>query len=74
MSDFPALSGKDVIRLLRQHGFEVFRVRGSHHFLKHSDGRITVVPVHGGENIGPGLLSKILRQTELSREDLLKFQ
>ncbi len=30
-------------------GFQVIRVRGSHHFLCHSDGRRTVVPVHAGE-------------------------
>ena len=44
------------------------RVRGSHHFLKHPDGRATVVPVHSGENIGPGLLNKILSDCELTRE------
>jgi predicted RNA binding protein YcfA (HicA-like mRNA interferase family) len=29
-----------------------------------------VVPVHAGETLGPGLLSKILRDCELSREQL----
>jgi len=38
--------------------------------LRHPDGRRTVVPVHRGETIGPGLLSKILRDTALTREDL----
>jgi predicted RNA binding protein YcfA (HicA-like mRNA interferase family) len=30
------------------------------------------VPVHSGETIGPGLLRAILRDVELSVEDLLK--
>jgi predicted RNA binding protein YcfA (HicA-like mRNA interferase family) len=34
------------------------------------DGRSTVVPAHAGETIGPGLLSRILRDCELSREQL----
>jgi len=34
---------------------------GSHHFLRHPDGPTTVVPVHAGETIGPGLLFQILR-------------
>jgi predicted RNA binding protein YcfA (HicA-like mRNA interferase family) len=38
--------------------------------MRHLDGRYTVVPVHAGEIIGPGLLNKILKDTELSRQDL----
>ena len=38
-------------------------------FLKHPDGRATVVPLHSGEILGPGIMSKILRDAELSRED-----
>ncbi len=41
-------------------------------FLKHVDGRVTVVPVHAGETIGPGLFTKILRDVKLTREDFLK--
>lgn len=45
-------------------------VKGSHHFLHHQDGRSTVVPVHSGETIGPGLFGKILRDCDLNREQL----
>ena len=68
MTLLPALTGKKVIKTLRKAGFAVIRVRGSHHFLRHEDGRTTVVPVHAGETIGPGLISKILRDCELTRE------
>jgi len=37
--------------------------------MAHLEGRKTVVPVHRGETIGPGLLSKILRDTDLPAED-----
>ncbi|MFM9942775.1 MAG: type II toxin-antitoxin system HicA family toxin [Hyphomicrobiaceae bacterium] len=50
-------------------GFDVIRIRGSHHRLAHSDGRSTTVPVHGAEIIGPGLLSRIQKDADLSRED-----
>lgn len=70
MSRLPAITGKELIRALKRAGFEVVRQRGSHCVLKHPDGRITTVPVHTGETIGPGLLSKILRDTELTREQL----
>ena len=69
MSKLPRCTGKQLIEALQRAGFEVLRIRGSHHFLCHPDGRRTVVPVHSGETIGPGLLSKILRDCELSRDD-----
>jgi len=55
---------------LRNFGFVVERVKGSHHFLKTDDGRATVVPVHRGEILGPGLLRKILKDAELTDQDL----
>jgi predicted RNA binding protein YcfA (HicA-like mRNA interferase family) len=64
----PALTGAEVIQVLERSGFLVLRIRGSHHFLRHGDGRQTVIPVHAGETIGPGLMSKILRDIGLDRE------
>ena len=73
MSQLPSVTGKKVIAALEKAGFEVARVRGSYHILIHNDGRRTVVPVHSGETIGRGLLSQILRDTELSREEFKKL-
>lgn len=71
MSRLPLPTGAEVVRALSKVGFEIARIRGSHHFLQHPDGRATVVPVHAGETIGPGLMSKILRDADLSREDFI---
>jgi len=71
MTRLPRLTGDDLIKALKSAGFADVRIRGSHHFLRHVDGRVTVVPVHSGETIGPGLLSKILRDCELSRDEFL---
>jgi len=73
MSKLPSLTGKEVVSLLKKVGFIVGRQRGSHVFLKHDDGRTTVVPIHSGETIGPGLLSKILRDVEMTKDELLKI-
>lgn len=70
MTALPGIRGKDLIAALKRAGFEVVRARGSQHFLRHSDGRTAVAPVHAGETLGPGLLSKILRDCEVSREEL----
>jgi len=64
---------KKVIKLLSKIGFEVVRQRGSHIVMKHSDGRVTVVPVHPGEDLGRGMLSKIIRDSRITREQFLKL-
>ncbi len=45
MATLPVLPGERVVRALTNSGFEVVRVRGSHHVLRHPDGRGTTVPV-----------------------------
>jgi len=70
MSRAPRITGPELIAALTKKGFVEVRVRGSHHFLRHKDGRTTVVPTHGSEKIGPGLFLKILRDCQLSANDL----
>jgi predicted RNA binding protein YcfA (HicA-like mRNA interferase family) len=65
----PALTGDQIVTALAKAGFEVLRQRGSHAYLKHLDGRATVVPLHKGETVARGLLRKILRDADVSRED-----
>ena len=72
MSTFPAVSGTQLVKALRRLGFDLIRIKGSHHFLRHPDGRCTVVPVHRGETIGRGLFAQILRDCETTREELEK--
>ena len=72
MSHLPRLTGKEIIKALASAGFEVSRVKESHHFLQHADGRI-VVPVHAGEVIGLGLMQKILLDCEMTTEEFDAF-
>ena len=55
--------------MLQRAGFEIIRSKGSHHFLRHPDGRATVVPVYARETIGLGLLHRILKDSGLDSED-----
>ena len=73
MSRTPRVTGTEVIAALGKAGFSVLRIRGSHHFLRHEDGRSTVVPVHAGETIGPGLLHKILRDCQITTDQLTEL-
>ena len=67
----PLLDGNEVIKILNKFGFESIRQKGSHVYLKHKDGRCTVVPLHPGRDIGRGLMKRILNETEISREEFL---
>jgi predicted RNA binding protein YcfA (HicA-like mRNA interferase family) len=73
MPKFPRLTGQQVIAALRKAGFEVLRIKGSHHFVSHPDGRRTVIPVHRGETIGPGLMLKIIHDCEMDRKEFLEL-
>ncbi|MEK6829371.1 MAG: type II toxin-antitoxin system HicA family toxin [Nanoarchaeota archaeon] len=63
------ISGKELCKILEKIGFEMIQAKGSHVRFKHPDGRRTVIPVHGNEKIGKGLLKEILKQVKLSREE-----
>jgi predicted RNA binding protein YcfA (HicA-like mRNA interferase family) len=74
MPKLPRRRGRAVIAALKRAGFAVVRIKGSHHFLKHPDGRCTVVPVHAGEIIGVGLMKTILDDAEITAEQFLELE
>ena len=73
MPKLPPLRGNEVIRVLGKVCFQVIRQKGSHVRMKHEDGRVVTIPVHAGKTIGIGLLSKILRDAELTREEFIEL-
>lgn len=73
MSRLRTLRSAELLKALARAGFERVRQRGSHVRLRHPDGRVVTVPEHGSQDIGRGLLRKILRDAELSIDDLLRL-
>ena len=71
MTKTPRLTGGQVVERLRGAGFEVVRRRGSHVVMRHSDGRVTVVPAHAGEILSKGTMSKIRRDIAVDRESFV---
>ncbi len=69
----PSLTAKDLTKAIKKCGFSFYRQKGSHQIWKHPDGRWTTIPVHPGENIGRGLLRKILRDFDISPKDFIKL-
>jgi len=69
MSTLPRPTGKELVKALERAGFVAERVRGSHYFLRHPDGRATVVPLRA-RTLGLGLLRKVLSDCGIKPEQL----
>jgi predicted RNA binding protein YcfA (HicA-like mRNA interferase family) len=74
MSKLPLVSGAGMCALLAKIGFQRIRQKGSHVFMSHHDGRVIVVPIHKGEDLGRGLIRTILREAGLSIEEYLRLR
>ena len=74
MAKLPLMTARELSKILKKIGFELIRQGGSHMFFRHSDGRTTVVPNHGGAEIDRGLLNKIVKNDlQITREEFLKY-
>jgi predicted RNA binding protein YcfA (HicA-like mRNA interferase family) len=65
------LSGDDVVRALRKVGFEWDHTEGSHMILLNATGRRLSIPRH--RELGRGILSKLIKQAGLTREEFAKL-
>ena len=62
------VTGSKMCRILEKLGFEKVHQVGSHARYVHTDGRKTVVPLHGNEELSIGLIKEILKQVKITRE------
>jgi predicted RNA binding protein YcfA (HicA-like mRNA interferase family) len=74
LARLPRLTGKNLGKIVEKLGFEYLHPHGSHLGYKHTDGRRVVIPHHLLEEIGPGLLIKIIkRDFQISREEFMQY-
>jgi len=74
LSKLPAISGRQVVRVLTRIGFVIVGRKGSHVRLKRRRGEevlIVIVPMH--RELAKGTLRSILKQANLTVEDLIRF-
>ena len=70
MAKLPQITARELIKIISKIGFRTIRQEGSHIFLRHEDGRTTVIPNHPGEKLDRSLLNKILKKDlQLSRKE-----
>lgn len=65
----PSATAREFQKVASKLGFTKSRQTGSHERWKHADGRAVTIPIHGGQEIGPPLFYKILRQPGVSDDE-----
>lgn len=73
MPKLPLLKATQLINGLQRAGFYKHGQSGSHLRMRHSDGRMIIIPVHKGRDLRKGTLKAILRDAEITVEQLIKL-
>jgi predicted RNA binding protein YcfA (HicA-like mRNA interferase family) len=66
---FPVRNAREVIKILRKHGFELIAQSGSHQKWRHENGRQVIVAMHGNKPIPIGTLKSIIEGSGLNADD-----
>lgn len=71
MPKLPAMTPREIIKLLEDRGFVLDRVKGSHHiYLQAETGLRAVVPMHK-KDLPRGTMMSILKQAGIDRDDIM---
>ena len=70
----PLVAGNKMIKILSMRGFHVVRQRSSHLQMKNGKGVLVTVPLHGNKPVSIGIVLKILRDAEISREEFIQLE
>lgn len=74
MARLPKLTGKELAKIAEKLGFKFKHQRESHLIYEHDDGRKVTIPHHAREEIGPGLLNKIIKKDfQITREEFMRY-
>jgi predicted RNA binding protein YcfA (HicA-like mRNA interferase family) len=66
-----SISGKEFARLLEQRGWQLKRIKGSHHvYVKPGNPARISLPIHGNQPLKIGLLRHLMKLAEIDAEDL----
>jgi len=64
-------SSKNLIKLLKERGWQLDRIKGSHHVFYHpKENKAVIVPVHGNLDLAKGTFFSILKDAGIDREDV----
>jgi len=67
----PKVTASEIIAILEKRGFILTRQSGSHKIYKNQQGKRVTVPFHAGKILHPKVLKSILRDADITHDDLL---
>jgi predicted RNA binding protein YcfA (HicA-like mRNA interferase family) len=73
MPKLPRVTARQIVGVLEKSGFALARQSGSHMIYKNASGKRVTVPFHASRILHPKILKSILRDADLSVEDLEKI-
>jgi predicted RNA binding protein YcfA (HicA-like mRNA interferase family) len=73
MAKLPRLTARQIAAVLEKAGFILSRQSGSHMIYKNVEGKRATVPFHGSKILHPKVLKSILRDADLTAENLEKL-
>lgn len=66
-----SISGKELAKIVENHGWQLLRVSGSHHIYGKTGSIVRLsIPVHGNAPLKLGLLRHLLKMADLQESDL----
>jgi predicted RNA binding protein YcfA (HicA-like mRNA interferase family) len=65
-----SISGKRLANILKKKGWILVDANGSH-FKYYKDSQTVVIPIHGNKDLKIGTLKSLMKQADLTEEDLL---
>lgn len=69
----PRLNASQIVSILERKGFKLVRQSGSHKVYRDSHNRRATIPFHGSEVLHPKTLASILRDAEITWEELTEL-
>ena len=73
MPKLPRVTARQMASVMEKLGFSLTRQSGSHQIYKNAAGKRATIPYHAAKILHPKVLKSILRDAELSAEDLEKL-
>lgn len=69
----PVVPGAKIVKALEGAGFTVTRIKGSHHFMRHPNGRTVSVPVQAGDDVPKGTMRDILASVRMTPDEFRRL-
>ena len=74
MPKIPIIKEKDFYKYILNYNCSLVKITGSHHKIKNNiNNKVSVLPIHGSNDLKKGLFAKILKDLDIDIKEFLEF-